>query len=100
MRESRPQEPSSGLPKALRSFPLAASKGVPLILPRIVACAIDIEGEHRHRRLERRAYPPVTALRGPPERRRDRSGIVVTENAFVQIESVAVFGDFGSPGRA
>src|SRR5262245_9717074 len=59
--------------------------------------AVDIEGQHRHRRPERFRLAPSTTLGGAFERARDLSGTGPREHARIEIEHVALLSDATRP---
>src|SRR5690349_16916469 len=68
------------------------------LLERALACfwqvparAVDIEVEHRHRRLERRALAPLAARRRMFQRLRDFVGAARLEDVFLDVHRVTGF---------
>src|ERR1700722_12028880 len=57
-----------------------------------LAAPVDIKGEHRHRRLERRALAAFAGIGRALERPRDAGGATKSEYALLQIERVTVLG--------
>src|SRR5215469_4447943 len=64
---------------------------------KVLAGAIDVKVQHRHRRLERAGFAAVAVLSRALQRSGDPLGTARLENVLFEIERVAGFGDLGGP---
>src|SRR5207247_9932638 len=77
---------------ALRGFELFASR-----LRQVLARAVDVERQHRHRGAIRIALATLALLSGLLERLSDAARTVLREDAGLQVERVALLGHFARP---
>src|SRR4030095_2373047 len=69
----------------------------PARLRKILACTIDIEIEHRHRRTKRIALAPSALFGGALQRSCDAAWIRPREDPRLQIQGVTFFGNTPRP---
>jgi len=66
-------------------------------MPKVFARAVNIEGQHRHRRLERTGFAAMAVLGRPLQRSGDPLGAARLENILFEVERVTGFGDLRRP---
>jgi hypothetical protein len=86
--------------KHISQFVFSLFQNALLLLWKVFPGAIDVEVQHRHRRLIRRAFAPFAMVGGAFERERDLAGIFRFENSSFEIECVAMLRDFGRPSTS
>ena len=84
-------------PERLAQFLLCYIEGVTAACRQVLACSIDVERQHRHGRLERRALPPSAPFRRMLQRFCNVGCFSLLENARFQIEGIAVARDARRP---
>ena len=67
---------------------------------KVLSGAVDVKIQHRHRRLIRLGFAPFAALSRSFQRERDFFGTARPKYFRLQIQYVALFGDFGRPTLA
>src|SRR6266540_3618705 len=67
---------------------------------KVPACAVDVEVQHRHRRLKGSALPAAASLGGSLEGQRDLARIALSEDARLETEGAARLGHALGPALA
>src|SRR5215208_1034036 len=92
-----PTDPESGAAEDLAQFALGALEHALLPLGEVLAGAVDVKGQHRHRRLVGRALAPLAGFSRTLQRQRDLVRVAVGEHAFLEIECIAAPGHLARP---
>lgn len=87
-------------PKRLPQVVLGVFENAPLFLRQVFPGAIDVEIQHRHRGLIRRALATCTQLSGAFQRERDLARIFCFEDIGLEIKRVAALRYFRGPSAA
>src|SRR6266567_291822 len=83
----------SGAAECFAQFVLGAFEHVLLPVGEVLAGAVEVEGQHRHRRLVRRALAPLAGFGRAFQRQRDLMRVAVREHPLFEIERFAATGD-------
>jgi len=86
-----------GLSIELPKLFLGLLQNLTLVAGKIPAGTVDIKIQHGHGGAEWRAFAAFAAVGRPFERLGDFTGITPGKNAWLQIKSIAVFGDLLGP---
>ena len=78
-------------------LPLRGFQSLPARSGQLIAAAVDIEGQHRHRRSIRIRLTPMTCRRGALQRTRDALWIVAREDSSLQDQGITRSGDLRRP---